>query len=161
MKPADLAVAPKQENWLPLLEQSVQEVFQIMLNSKLEPVDQTQNDPDPDDFTSMVGLAGDLCGVLTLRCSSKSALRMTALMLGELSEKPDEQMWDALGEICNMIAGNFKNKLPGIGDRCMLSVPTVITGGDYDYHSLADAGRMDVRCSFEKELIVVALEIHS
>jgi len=161
MKPADEIVISKPENWLPLLEQSVHEVFQIMLNSKLEPADQAQNDADPDDFTSMVGLAGDLCGVLTLRCTTKSALRMTSLMLGVDSDKPDEQMWDAIGEICNMIAGNFKNKLPGVGDRCMLSVPTVITGGDYSYHSLADAGRMEIRCSFEKELVIVALEIHS
>ena len=47
-------------------------------------------------------------------------------------------MWDALGEICNMVAGNFKNKVSGLGNGCMLSVPTVITGRDYHCHSLGE-----------------------
>jgi chemotaxis protein CheX len=70
-------------------------------------------------------------------------------------------VWDAIGEVCNMIAGNFKNKLSGMGSGCMLSVPTVITGGDYTFHSLADDGSLEVRLLFEGAPIQVALEIHS
>ena len=36
-----------------------------------------------------------------------------------------------LGELRNMIAGNFKLKVTSLADHCMLSVPTVITGDDY------------------------------
>jgi hypothetical protein len=60
-----------------------------------------------------------------------------------------------------MIAGNFKNKLTGMADHCMLSVPTVITGGDYAFHSLADAGSLEVMFLFEGSALSVALEIHS
>jgi len=31
--------------------------------------------------------------------------------------------------------GNFKNKIDGLSDGCMLSLPTVITGSDYTLHS--------------------------
>lgn len=37
---------------------------------------------------------------------------------------------DALGEICNIIARNFKAKA-GMGDACEPSVPTIIVGQDY------------------------------
>jgi chemotaxis protein CheX len=70
-------------------------------------------------------------------------------------------LWDAIGEICNMIAGNFKNKLTGLSDRCLLSVPTVITGGDYSFHSLADSGALEVTMLFENQPIQVSLEVHS
>jgi hypothetical protein len=60
-----------------------------------------------------------------------------------------------------MIAGNFKNKLSGLSDRCMLSVPTVITGADYCFHSLADSGSLEVVMNFEGAPIRVSLEIQS
>jgi CheY-specific phosphatase CheX len=71
------------------------------------------------------------------------------------------EMWDAVGEVCNMIAGNFKNKIPGMGDGCMLSVPTVITGTDYSLHALADSGKIEVHLLFEELPLIVSIEVHS
>src|SRR5579863_8870310 len=108
----------------------------------------------------MVGLAGQVCGVLTLRCSAKSAARMASRMLGIDAEQAGSEMWDAVGEICNMVAGNFKNKITGLGDGCMLSVPTVITGSEYSFHSMVKDNLRTVLL-FEGEPIVLSLEIHS
>jgi len=49
----------------------------------------------------MVGLAGQLCGVLTLCCSFPTAAMMASKMLGVEPDQADQQMWDAIGEICN------------------------------------------------------------
>jgi CheY-specific phosphatase CheX len=38
---------------------------------------------------------------------------------------------DAMAEICNMVAGNFKSKISNLAEHCQLSVPTVIRGEDY------------------------------
>src|SRR5262249_31138935 len=122
---------------------------------------QTDTPPPPFEVTAMVGLAGQLCGVLTLRCDSPSANLMAAKMLGVDIKDANEQMWDALGEVCNMIAGNFKNKLTGIGDRCMLSVPTVVTGADYSLHALTDGGPLERVFSFGNSSILISLEVHS
>jgi len=147
------------ESWLPLMEVACQEVFEIMLGCNLQPFDGREA-PSPE-FTAMVGLAGQLCGVLTLRCMSQSAALMASKMLGVDIQQADEHMWDALGEVCNMIAGNFKNKVTGMADHCMLSVPTVITGADYSFHSLADAGTLEVKFLFENFPIAISLEVHS
>jgi chemotaxis protein CheX len=147
------------ENWTPLLELATREVFEIMLGSNLEKPEATEDVPL--EFMAMVGLAGELRGVLALRCTSKSAAIMASKMLGIEPDVVGEQMWDATGEIANMIAGNFKNKLTGMGDRCVLSVPTVITGSDYNCHSLTDSGMLEVCFLFERAPMHVTLEVHS
>jgi chemotaxis protein CheX len=147
------------ETWRPLLELASREVFEIMLGCKLE----LQAEPPSalGDITAMVGLAGQLCGLLTLRCTTKSAAIMTSKMLGVAVDQVDEQMCDALGEIANMVAGNFKNKLTGMADKCMLSVPTVITGSDYSCRSMANTGPMELIFLFENSPVVIAVEVHN
>jgi chemotaxis protein CheX len=161
MKPANEVTAENgiPLNWQPMLELAAREVFEIMLGCKLETL--ASDHTVPNQFTAMVGLAGQLCGVVTLRCSAESAARMTSKMLGIDPKDADQEMWDALGEISNMIAGNFKNKLTGMADRCMLSVPTVITGGDYTFHSLANSGSLELPFLFDGAPISVSLEVHT
>jgi hypothetical protein len=58
-----------------------------------------------------------------------------------------------------MVAGNFKNKISGLGEGCMLSVPTVVTGNDYSLHSLADSPPLEVRLQFEDQPLIISLEV--
>ena len=148
------------ESWGPMLALAAKEVFELMLSSHLT----APTGPMPEenlDITTMVGLAGQLCGILTIRCTAKSAAQMASKMLGVDTEKAGPEMWDAVGEVCNMVAGNFKNKISGLGDGCMLSVPTVITGRDYNMHSLADSGALRADLVFEGSPLLIALEVHS
>jgi len=147
-------------NWLPLLDVATREVFEIMLGSKLtQPLD---HEPIAScEVTAMVGLAGQLCGLLSLRCGAKSAALIASKMLAIDVKDANSEMWDAVGEVCNMVAGNFKSKLTGLGDRCMLSVPSVITGGDYNFHALTDSGPLELTFLFEGAPLQVALELHS
>ena len=97
----------REENWLPILELATREVFEIMLACKVKPVAQSEGKPNAG-FTAMVGLAGALCGVVTVCCDAKTAGLIAKGMLGEIAEG-EEQVGDALGELCNMIAGNFES----------------------------------------------------
>lgn len=144
--------------WLPTLQLSTQEVFRLMLGYSLETPPETPNN-EALEITAMVGLAGKLCGMLSLRCSSRSALRMASRMLGVESAEASPEVLDAVGEVCNMVAGNFKNKISGLGDGCMLSVPTVISGGDYNLQALA-ANAIHTTLLFEGEPLLLSLELH-
>ena len=147
------------ENWTPLLETAVREVFELMLGCQLTaPAEGAETTPE---FTAMVGLAGQLCGLLSIRCDGKAAALMTSKMLGVDLDKVGPEVSDALGEVCNMTAGNFKNKIAGLAEGCMLSPPTVVTGSDYTLHSLADSPAIEVRLGFEGMLIVISLQINS
>jgi outer membrane protein OmpA-like peptidoglycan-associated protein len=106
---ASFATRSQEENWLPVLELAVTEVFEIMLGCPVKPGANSEHKPNGE-FTAMVGLAGALCGILTVGCDAKTAGLVAKSMLGDTAES-EEQVADALGEICNMIAGNFESGL--------------------------------------------------
>ena len=147
------------ENWAALLEVATREVFALMLGCQLTVA--AAADESTQDVTAMVGLAGQLCGVLSVRCSGKAAALMTSKMLGVALDKVGSEVADALGEVCNMVAGNFKNKIAGLAEGCMLSPPTVITGSDYTLRSQGDLPALEVRLLLENRLIVISLQVHS
>jgi chemotaxis protein CheX len=146
-----------EENWLPVLELAVEEVFEIMLGSRVKPAVPSEH-PTNGEFTAMIGLAGALCGILTVCCDAKTAGQIAKKMLGDTANSAEE-VGDALGEICNMIAGNFKNKLAGTDERCMLSVPSVISGGEYSLHSMADGNSVETVLLFEGAPVAVRLQL--
>jgi chemotaxis protein CheX len=146
--------------WHFVLCEAAKEVFALMVGTEVT----VQENPDTDlqaDVTGMVGLAGDVCGVLSIRCNAKSADRIASKMLGVEIDQAAAHQSDAVGEVCNMVAGNFKAKIAGLEDKCMLSVPTVITGPDYELHSLEVGQRIETALLFEGEPVTVALEIRS
>jgi len=106
-------------------------------------------------------LAGQLCGVLSVRCGNKAAALMASKMLGVELDKVGAEVSDAIGEVCNMVAGNFKNKIAGLAEGCMLSPPTVITGSDYSLHSMAESPGLEINLLFENMPIAISLQIHS
>jgi chemotaxis protein CheX len=146
------------ECWLPTLQLAIQEVFDLMLGCPLEVAPEISSNEGLE-ITAMVGLAGRVRGVLSLRCSAKSAARMASRMLGIEGDETSAETWDAVGEVCNMVAGNFKNKISGLGDGCMLSVPTVIEGGGYSLHALA-GDEFRTAMLFEGFPILLSLEVH-
>jgi chemotaxis protein CheX len=146
------------EKWAPLLEHSIHEVFEIMLHSTLDP-----GKPAPADgieFTAMVGLAGLITGVLTLRCGYDAANQIASAMLDVSAAEAGAHAWDAMGELANMVAGNFKNKIDGVSNRCLLSVPTVITGADYSFKSVSGSEPIELWFRFKRQPLRLSLEIH-
>ena|SRR5579864_9084849 len=159
MKSARVSPHASQDTWIPLLEMATREVFELMLGQQLT-VPTAGEEPIPE-VTAMVGLAGQLCGVLSVRCDNKAAVLMTSKMLGVELDKVGAEVSDALGEVCNMVAGNFKNKISGLAEGCLLSPPTVVTGSDYSLHSLAESPGLEIRFLFEQMPVLISLEIHS
>jgi chemotaxis protein CheX len=156
---ATSAASGHHEDWIPLLDKAAREVFELMLACSLsQPAILEATDLD---VTSMVGLAGQLCGMLSVRCDQQAATLMASKMLGVAPDKAGPEMADALGEVCNMVAGNFKNKITGLSEGCVLSPPTVITGSDYHLQSRPDSPALEVRLLFEGSLMVISLQIHS
>jgi chemotaxis protein CheX len=154
---AAVAKAPPHENWLPTLVLATQEVFEIVLGCKVK-LAEPSSEILKGGFTAIVGLAGALCGVVTVCCAAVTAEQIAKGMLGDATVS-QRQVIDALGEMCNMIAGNFKNKLAGTDERCMLSVPTVISGGQYSLHSLADGQSVESVLLYEEALVTVRLQL--
>lgn len=153
------ALSADLQEWVPLLEVAAREVFELMMGSRLSVAASARRANL--DVTSMVGLAGRLCGVLSVHCDGTTAALMASKMLHVVPEKVGPEVSDAIGEVCNMVAGNFKNKVPGLGDGCMLSPPTVITGSDYSLRSLGTSPIIQLGLMFEKRPLVISLQVDS
>ncbi len=124
------------------LDRSVEEVFHLMLGVNcIRDLGLTALEPGA--MTAMVGFGGVLSGACIVRTSAETATRMAALMTGMGLHEVDDTVRDAMGEICNMLAGVWKGKVPELASHCGLSVPAVITGRDYRLHVQAPEFQLD------------------
>ena len=80
-------------------------------------------------MTSIVHVDGAWNGAVLLQCSMTLAKMITASIFQGEDEPTADEVRDALGEVTNMVAGNFKALLP---EFCSISLPTVAFGSDYD-----------------------------
>lgn len=149
-----------ESNWKTILECAALEVFEMMAGARLEPNPQPPEKPTGSQ-TAIVGMAGALCGMTTIRCSTAVATKLASLMLGQDAASNPSTIHDALGELCNMVAGNFKSKISNLADHCMLSVPTVITGEDYSVDTVEPNEGITVPLLFNAEPIWVSLIVQT
>jgi chemotaxis protein CheX len=132
------------------LTASVEEVFRLMLGVNCEQI----NGPlekELDTITSVVGFGGVLSGACVFRAGETVARRIAGLLSGMELATLDDTVKDAIGEICNMLAGAWKGRMPELSANTMLSVPAVVTGRDYNVHVQRPEFRLDHIYSFEKK----------
>ncbi|HWG19014.1 MAG TPA: chemotaxis protein CheX [Terracidiphilus sp.] len=130
------------------LDASVEEVFQLMLGVTCgrEPGPLAR---DGELVTAVVGFGGLLSGACVFRSGGAAARRLAARMTGMEFSAIDDTVKDAVGEICNMLAGSWKGKVPELSAHCGLSVPAVITGCDYHLHVQAPEFRLQHVYAFD------------
>lgn len=147
-------------SWAILLEVGAKEVFQIMLQSELINIPNVEELSVSGDVTAMVGLAGALSGVMTIRCDSRTAEKIAGRMLGSVGAVNPSDIPDAIAEVCNMVAGNFKSKISQLAENCFLSVPTVIRGNDYEMVTMTDGDHIVIGLSYDSAPIWFCLAVH-
>jgi chemotaxis protein CheX len=155
---------PLDRAWKPVLECASLEVFEMMAGARLTPFVPPAAAPGPEPalqpqsgLTAMVGLAGALCGMLTIRCSSGTAIKLASKMAGDEAATDPNIVGDAVGELCNMIAGNFKAKINSLADHCLLLVPTVISGDNYIMQAADPSEALQVARNLDNSPIRISL----
>jgi chemotaxis protein CheX len=127
---------------LNLLDQTLEEIFGMMLSCdvKAEALEVAAEWPSvmtPDEKTAVVGFAGSMRGTCSIRIGGKATLAVATAMMGGMAPEADDQasLCDAVGELCNMVAGGWKNRVSEQAALCSLAPPTVISGNHYNVHS--------------------------
>ncbi len=116
------------------LDASVEEVFHLMLGVNCRRDEGPADISEPESVTAVVGFGGLLSGACVFRSGGSAAMKIAAHMTGMEFEEIDDTVKDGIGEICNMLAGAWKGKVPNLAANTGLSVPAVITGRDYNLH---------------------------
>lgn len=130
------------------MDEAVGEVFSLMMGISSLAVDDCPID-EPETISSVIGLAGAMSGTCVLRSGERAALAMAGALTGAAIASMDDTVKDAVGEICNMLAGAWKGKLPALASGCMLSTPTVVTGTHYQLHTQRPEFRIERFYAFE------------
>ncbi len=141
------------------LDASTDEVFRLMLGVECQPIGENAavTSAEQPVVTAVVGLGGMLSGACVFRCGAAGAIRMAGRMTGAEIFSVDDTVKDGIGEICNMLAGAWKGRVPGLAASCGLSLPAVITGGDYRIRVQASEFQLHRNYSFEDAVFSVTI----
>ncbi len=138
------------------LDASVEEVFQLMLGVECRREHGAGNQ-EQDSVTAVVGFGGLLSGACVFSSGRAAALEIAGFMTGMKFEEIDDTVKDGIGEICNMLAGAWKGKVPELAANCGLSMPAVITGRDYKLHVQAPEFQLHHLYRFQKSTFAVTI----
>jgi chemotaxis protein CheX len=138
------------------LDASVEEVFQLMLGVDCRRVSGPIVE-EPESVTAVVGFGGLLSGACVFRSGNTAAMKIAAHMTGMEFSEVDDTVKDGIGEICNMLAGAWKGKVPDLAANCGLSVPAVITGRDYRLHVQAPEFQLNHAYRFGDDQFAVTI----
>lgn len=147
--------------WTAVLQEILCEVFSSMVGVAVTTAPTSAPLPTAQ-LTGIVGIAGAMRANFVLQCTHAASSKLASQMLGISCDDPESRKAssDALGEICNIVAGYFKAKI-GMGDACKLSVPTIIAGQNYKFHSPKMRHKLELAVWYEGEELLATLEIAS
>jgi chemotaxis protein CheX len=138
------------------LDSSVEEVFHMMLGAECYHVDEMPVE-ESETITAVVGFGGLLSGACVFRSGSTTALEIAGRLTGMEFAEIDDTVKDAIGEVCNMLAGAWKGRVPDLSANCGLSIPAVITGSNYQIHVQAPEFRLHHTYRFDEAIFAVTI----
>lgn len=123
------------------IQSATAEVFSTMLGMEAAPAETHLDRASPsvnDGVMAFVGVAGPWMGNGVISCSATFACQLCATFLMTEASAVNEEVLDAVGEIANMVIGNFKTAAEAVVGPLNLSVPTVIYGRNFTSKSLGN-----------------------
>ncbi len=110
-----------------------------------------------DSITGVIGLAGTHKGVLAIHIPNNVAFAITSNFLGMEVDEINEDVEDAVGELANMLGGNIKTILSEKGRDIALSLPSTITGSEYDFQPTKESEKLLIKFTTEAGDFMVEL----
>jgi len=133
--------------------------FQTMLGMKLEAVNaKTLPAFSGEHVLGIIGFSGRAEGLVYLRLSSEGAKLIASRMLGlNIQELSAVDTTDAVGELLNIVTGNFKSNLCDAGLHCKLKTPSVSRTEDFSIRAISGGG--SERMAFYSPTLTVFMDV--
>lgn len=146
------------EPLLASLVSATEEVFDTMLAIPLQSQPAVTGPLDvPANVVATVAFAGHRKGLVVVYTSLAAARHITSTMLGIPLQEVNGEVPDAMGEIANMVAGQFRNRLAAVEPPSDISVPTVTIGTDFS--TLYSSAVQRSRCPFDMQGEPISVEL--
>ncbi len=118
------------EHMQPFIQEAIK-TFEVMLGVKPEEKElEMKESPDGTyDISAIIGISGSGTGAVVMSFPKDVACRLVSRMLGEEITEVDQDVFDGVGELVNIITGNAKRGLVKYGfDNLSVSLPNVVVG---------------------------------
>jgi chemotaxis protein CheX len=115
-------------------------VMQTMLGLKAEPTGEGIA-PREDRVSAIIGIGGETVnGMFYFHFPARFGEVISRRLLQHAEDDPasDQQINDAVGELCNMVAGGLKSELAEYGYDTAISPPSIIRGKSFTIESEPD-----------------------
>ncbi len=96
------------------------------------------------DVTGILGLTGVANGTIAVTFEEKCILTVVSNMFGETMESLNEEIADAVGELTNMISGQARRELGGLGKVFKAAIPSVVTGKNHSIRHYSDGPKIAI-----------------
>ena len=107
------------------------------------------------DVSGIIGITGDATGSLAISFTETCICNIVGRMLGEVHTTADRDVFDAVGEITNMISGVARTYLEKQGMTVYAAIPTVIYGKNHSIDPVLDSPSIIIPFSTESGDFVV------
>jgi chemotaxis protein CheX len=135
------------------------EVFETMIFMSLEQCSDAGATIADDGLLGTITFKGGLEGCVGICCSTACAKSIAANMLGMEPgvEASEPEIYDAIGEVANMVMGSFKARIiESVGD-VQVSIPSVIRGNGLDTVMLDGQDRVCLPVMLDEHVAVLSL----
>lgn len=140
------------------LVSATEEVFDTMLALPLQAKAPVTGPLEvPANVVATVAFAGHRRGLVVVYSSLAAARQITSSMLGIPVHEVNGEVPDAMGEIANMVAGTFRNRLAAVEPSSDISVPTVTIGTEFS--TLYSSAVFRSRCPFDMQGEPLSVEL--
>ncbi len=119
---------------------AVQKTFQIMLGAELK-IEARPVPFENEHVLCEISFAGKATGTAALRLTTPTALQVAARVLGMSPAELEDPavVDDVIGELSNMVVGNFKSNLCDANLNCKLSPPAITRTTQFELRSTEGA----------------------
>jgi chemotaxis protein CheX len=102
------------------------------------------------DVSGIIGITGDAVGSLAISFSESCICEIISRMLGESHTSADQDVFDAVGELTNMISGVARTHMERDGMSVYAAIPSVIYGKRHEINHILSSPSIVIPFSMEQ-----------
>ncbi|MCP3981433.1 MAG: chemotaxis protein CheX [bacterium] len=137
------------ETYRQLFVEATKNVFSMMADTEVDVsevlVGQAAASARNNGVTGIIGLSGDVVGVVELGFPMATATAVVESFTGEATDPSDDDFSDAIGELVNMVSGSAKAKMAG--RTVKISCPAVVISEGHRVQRPSNSESMCLLCT--------------
>ncbi len=138
-----------------------QEIFtsMVMLDVSSGVPYQRLGEPHIDSVSGIITFEGKFDGLVAIHLPNIVAIDVASSFLDTPLHEIDENVYDSIGELANMLAGSIKVDLDPSGGEVQLSMPTCAYGAEYSINDLSGSTNISIPFYLDDGDFIVELQL--